>query len=105
MKHLSEYCKAYPYEMLAAFAGFPEPQGGADGAPPAKKEYLFVHDDYTVTEGIYHNEDVVIGDPTDEWKAFCRETLEFSPPTAEEEAVTPSDTESQEGDRAPATTA
>jgi len=44
---------------------------------------LFVQDNYTVTAGIFLDENVVLDKPTPEWIEFCHETLKFDAPAIE----------------------
>lgn len=77
MSVMSSFCKAYPLERLARFTNWKEsPVGEADSAG----NYLFVHDNYVVTRGIFLDESVVLSDVTPEWIAFCQDELNFAIP-------------------------
>jgi uncharacterized protein len=80
-----QYCKAYQLADLRRFPGWREDQTGRK----AKKEgeeglrddsIVYLHQDYSVTESIWSNENVIFNDDSDEWKAFCTSTLNFSIP-------------------------
>ena len=71
-----EYCKAYYASDLQGFAG---------GAPAAllaraSDDVVYVHQDFTVTQSMWHGEDVLVDVVTPEWRAFCEDTLGFALP-------------------------
>lgn len=70
------YCKAYTVEELAAYRGWPNDFEAAPG-PDA---VVYVHDDYTVTSGIWAGEDNVAVEINEDWKVFCRDVLRFDVP-------------------------
>jgi len=76
MKQTGTYCKAYETARLAEFPGWP--------ADPAQTGHLFLHEDFTVTGGIFPGEAVVFDAVTPEWVEFCRGRLQFAA-LAEEE--------------------
>ena len=41
---------------------------------------MFLHEDYTVTESMWHNENVIFNQVTPEWKQFCTNQLRFRIP-------------------------
>lgn len=96
MAEESAYCRAYPAEELKRFPSWPDeadaaleearedvPVPGASGEEEAEEtDVLFLHDDFTVTLGIYHGEDVVFDDVTEEWESWCRGELGFAPEEA-----------------------
>jgi hypothetical protein len=43
-------------------------------------DHLFLQEDFTVTDGIFLNENVIFGNVTPEWVAYCKETLAFEIP-------------------------
>lgn len=77
MSEVSEYCKAYPVERLRSFPGWEEVPS-AEPLPP--DDCVFIHDNLVVTRGIYRGEQIVFDRVTDEWRAFCEQTLAFSVP-------------------------
>ena len=89
MKRLGKYCKAYMLEDLRKFSGWNESareaevhgaNGDADSAGETDlSNILFVQENYTVTGGIFLDENVVLDTPTQEWIEFCRDTLRFDP--------------------------
>ena len=46
-------------------------------------DVLYLHDSYVVTDDIYKDENVIFDKVTDEWKAFCTESLQFEIPDYE----------------------
>lgn len=96
MSRMGKYCKAYPVSSLREFAGWTEkPQGNGEqteasdqnGAAAADEpnvgDYVYVHDDYTVTGGIFKDEAVIFDAPTPEWVDFCKNQLKFEVPANE----------------------
>ena len=43
-------------------------------------DVVFLHEDYTVTQSIWSNENVIYNDVTPEWQNFCNTVLEFKVP-------------------------
>jgi hypothetical protein len=77
-----EYCKAYYAADLQRFA---DEQGNGDRSLDAlmalpNDQVVYVHQDFTVTKSMWHGEDVLVGDVTPEWQAFCESTLGFEIP-------------------------
>lgn len=88
MSILGKYCRAYPLSQLRKFPGWVEK---ADEARKIKKEingeivevarrltdtdYVYLQMDYTVTDGIFVEENVIFGDVTPEWIEFCQKSL------------------------------
>jgi hypothetical protein len=100
MKKLGNSCKAYMIDDLRKFGGWNE-SAREDEAQALTDEakiegetdlsnVLFVQENYTVTAGIFLDENVVLDKPTPEWIEFCRDTLKFDvpaiDPTAENSA-------------------
>jgi hypothetical protein len=75
MTKLGRYVKAYPVERLRAF-----PQWAELATEPADRPYLYVQENYTVTDGIFQDEGVVFDRVTPEWVAFCTDQLGFAMP-------------------------
>ena len=83
-----QYCKAYQLDDLRRFSGWPAGAGGGGGAgtqgngagASAAEEIVYLHQDFTVTQSIWHGEDVVFDAVTPQWKAFCSDVLKFAPP-------------------------
>jgi hypothetical protein len=90
------YCKAYPVQRLREFSGWKEKTQNlrkvkkqVDGKEVetvrelTDEDYLFLHENYTVTDGIFSDENVIFDAVTSDWKEFCRSTLKFEIPVYE----------------------
>jgi uncharacterized protein len=105
-----KYCKAYHLEELRSFAGWTEsrinwkhaPAGdhgangngngasasangsdagqAADADADADADIVFLHQDYTVTQSMWEDENVIFNQVTPEWVQFCTESLKFKVP-------------------------
>jgi hypothetical protein len=93
MNRLGNYCKAYMIDDLRKFSGWNQ-SAREDQVQAASDEtktqgetdlsnVLFVQGNYTVTAGIFLDENVVLDNPTPEWIEFCRDTLKFEAPAIE----------------------
>jgi hypothetical protein len=76
------YCKAYQVARLREFDGW------AEGVNPARRQLeegaiLYIQENYTVTDSIFIDENVVFDRVTPEWVEFCRTVLGFEAPSAE----------------------
>lgn len=88
-----EYCKAYGLGDLRRFSGWTESkinwkvdtESGADSESACERfsdeDIVFLHSDLTVTQSMWHNENIIFNRITPEWQAFCTETLQFHVPT------------------------
>jgi len=88
MSTLGKYCRAYPLSQLRKFPGWVE---RTDEARRVRKEidgeivelvrtltdddYVYLQLDYTVTDGIFVNENVIFNEITPEWIEFCQSVL------------------------------
>jgi hypothetical protein len=97
MSNLGKYCKAYPLQLLRQFSGWAE---DARNARKTRKEiegetqevekeltetdYLYLQENFTVTDGIFIDEHIIFKDVTPEWIQFCQNTLDFQVPGNEE---------------------
>lgn len=97
MATMGRYCKAYPIARLRAFPQWTENAGNArveeeataDGQTPGPRIlteecFLYLQENYTVTDGIFLDENVIFDGVTPEWKAFCEQQLEFAIPVYDE---------------------
>jgi hypothetical protein len=93
MAKMGRYCKAYPIGRFRQFSGWMEDRQNTrvekseiDGREPEVRrqltddDYLYLQEDYTVTDGIFLEENVVFSEVTPEWKAFCSNVLKFEIP-------------------------
>jgi hypothetical protein len=80
MKKIGRYCKAYAIDDLRKFSGWNESAGEEQAQSETDlSNILFVQENYTVTAGIFVDENVILNKPTPEWIEFCRDTLKFDP--------------------------
>jgi len=89
-----KYCKAYHLRDFRQFPGWTESQinwkekrdngqaGNRESEPQAfsDDDIVFLHQDYTVTQSMWHNENVIFNQVTPEWKEFCATRLKFKVP-------------------------
>lgn len=85
-----QYCKAYELAALRQFPDWKENNtngtengnGAANGFDQqfAEDDIVFLHQDFTVTRSMWHNEDVMFDQASPEWKEFCTNVLEFKVP-------------------------
>jgi ankyrin repeat protein len=87
------YCRAYYLRDLRRFDGWSEnhlqgpEEGSTNGADPGEEGPLddeaivYVHQDFTVTRSMWHDEDVLFDQVTPEWRDFCEGELEFAVPS------------------------
>src|SRR5262249_17730190 len=86
-----KYCKAYQLGELRKFPGWSESKINwkrRDSAPGREQtaeelsdsKVVFIHQDFTVTESMWHDENVIFDKTSSEWHEFCRDTLNFRVP-------------------------
>lgn len=94
MTTMGKYCKAYKLENLRAFTGWieatenarKETHQGLDGKEVeaarllTNADYLYVQENYVVTDSIFKDENIIFAQVTPGWIAYCRETLQFEIP-------------------------
>jgi hypothetical protein len=92
MAKIGKYCKSYKLSRLRQFPNWTE---RAENARRVIKEvngetveiareltdedYLYLHGDFTVTDGIFIDENVIFSEVTAEWIAFCTGLLGHHP--------------------------
>jgi uncharacterized protein len=86
-----QYCKAYNLEELRQFPFWSEAEidwkdddvsrkaGEPDGGGVNEK-IVFLHQDFTVTQSMWHNENVIFNRVDSEWRDFCVKILGFKVP-------------------------
>jgi hypothetical protein len=75
------YCKAYYLKDLRRFPAWAEVQAGpGPAASLSDEDVVFVHQDLTVTQSMFHGEQVVLDRVTPDWRAFCATNLGFKVP-------------------------
>lgn len=101
MARMGSYCKAFHARDLAAFPGWrPDPavlRPADDGEPPRAglrdDDILYLQEDFTVTDGIFLDENVVFAGGGPEWRTFCEQALGFAVPAdlADDEDAAPAE--------------
>jgi hypothetical protein len=86
METTSKYCKAY---LVADLSRFPEwsekatsgrnPEEPHSPQKPGDKTFLYLHDDFVVTDGIFRHENIVFDDVNPPWIEYCQSVLHFDP--------------------------
>lgn len=82
------YCKAYYLKDLRQFDDWSEiateplveEDEDEEPRPAQDDDIVYIHQDFTVTESMWHGEDVIVDEVTPEWKTFCESKLEFAIP-------------------------
>jgi hypothetical protein len=93
MSKMGSYCKAYPIERLRSFGGWSEnarntrkESRDVDGREVEvnrvlnEGDYLFLQENYNVTDGVFIDENIIFNEVTEEWKEFCNGALKFEIP-------------------------
>jgi len=93
MPDVGVYCKAFYVEQLKAFPDWARFAARSkrdvqeiDGQDEEFErelrdtDYLFLHTNFVVTDGLFADEQIVFDRVTPEWETFCRTTLQFSVP-------------------------
>lgn len=105
MATMGKYCKAYSIKKLREFRGWAEKaqnarqekQKDANGKEAevtrilTDNDYLYIQENYVVTDGIFKDDNVIFDQVTPEWIAYCRETLKFEIPSFASTGTTPID--------------
>ena len=83
-----KYCKAYHLGELRKYEEWREVRknwrrdrddAGAE-EEMGEEMVVFIHEDYTVTESVYRNENVIFDQVDERWKEYCAEALKFKVP-------------------------
>jgi hypothetical protein len=99
MKTMGKYCKAYPLGKLREFREWTE---NASQARMEKKlvngeeiegprelnedSYLYLQDNFTVTDDIFRDQNIVFDHVSPQWIEFCKNTLNFEVPAYQSDA-------------------
>ena len=88
MSTLGKYCKSFPLERFRQFPGWTENLKNArktrqeiDGETVeverelSDADYLYLQENYTVTDSIFLDENVIFSNVTTAWIDFCRNEL------------------------------
>jgi hypothetical protein len=88
-----QYCKAYHLREMRRFAdwsesklNWKEEEDEADSSELVEQGFsddavVFIHQDLTVTQSMWHNENVIFNQVTAAWREFCAKELRFEVPT------------------------
>lgn len=76
---MRNYSKAYYLKDLRQFDGWKELERD-DSDELNDESIVYLQDNFTVVKDVFEEEDYIFNDVTDEWKAFCKETLDFEIP-------------------------
>ena len=85
------YCKAYRLGDLRKFSAWNEIRTNwkdnkqiedelKENGSFSDNKIVFIHQDHTVTESMWHGENVLFSNVDDAWKQFCTDTLQFKVP-------------------------
>ena len=93
MPTMGRYCKAYAVGELREFSGWSENTmntrkvvetvKGKEIERPrilTDEDYLFLQENFTVTDGIFLDENIIYDNVTPEWEQFCKQRLKFEVP-------------------------
>jgi hypothetical protein len=93
MPNTGSYCKAYYVADLKKFPGWDlfarktrveKQERDGDVVSTERdlqdEDYLFVQENFIVTDGIFIDENIIFENVTDEWREFCAQTLGFRAP-------------------------
>jgi hypothetical protein len=96
MAKMGKYCKAYSLKVLRTFSQWTEKTENTrketqeiDGKEIEIKreltndDFLYLQENYVVTDGIFQDENIIFDNVTSEWKDFCSNTLMFAIPDFE----------------------
>lgn len=87
-----KYCKAYHLADLRKYPRWNESRinwkdkkengNGGMGDALADDQVVFIHQDFTVTESMWRDENIIFNAVDTDWKKFCTDVLKFSVPDA-----------------------
>ena len=97
MPTMGKYTKAYPVGRFREFEGWtenlqnlnPEKEFGKEDseAQLTESDFFYLQENFTVTDGIFLDENIIFSDVTPEWIDFCKTKLEFEVPVYETAAA------------------
>jgi len=92
MTTLGKNCKAYPLSLLRQFSGWTEK---SENARKVRKEvkgetievprdltdedYVYLQMNFTVTDGIFIDENIIFDEVTPQWIEFCSDVVGYQP--------------------------
>lgn len=98
MAIMGKYCKAYPVKKLREFTQWTEYSQNTRKEKNNNHEsgvnrrltnddFLYLQENYIVTDGIVKDENIIFDNVTPEWKRFCQKNLAFEVPVYESVAI------------------
>jgi len=82
-----KYCKAYYLGDLRSYPAWSESRinwknanGGEAEEGFGDDKIVYIHNDFTVTESVFHNENVIFNQVDSSWIEFCESALQFKAP-------------------------
>ncbi len=109
MKKMGRYCKAYPITKLRQFDMWVENLQNirkeiklVDGKEIEvtrelkDEDFLYIQDNYTVTDGIFLDENVIYDKVSPGWISYCKDVLKFEIPNYEAIATNASEEDSRQ---------
>jgi hypothetical protein len=90
-----KYCKAFYLRDLRKYPAWSESRTnwkkrrgnshgngdhGGEDEPFTDETVVFIHQDFTVTESVWQNENVIFNGVDSAWKEFCTDNLQFKVP-------------------------
>jgi hypothetical protein len=79
MAEMRKYSKAYYLKELRAFPNWQE-KDREDKDELNDESIVYLQDNFTVVKDVFDSEDYIFDSVDDEWKKFCKESLEFEIP-------------------------
>ena len=93
MPKMGKYCKAYPVPRFRQYPFWAESTENLrkrfqtlDGVqtesqrPLTEDDFLYLQENFVVTDGIFLDQNVVFQEVTEDWIEFCRDNLKFEVP-------------------------
>jgi hypothetical protein len=97
MATMGKFCKAFYLKRLRAFSGWKENVGSAKKREKIEEgeskealtddDYVYLQENYKVTNGIFIDENIIFDSVTPQWIEFCKKELEFEIETIKKEAT------------------
>ncbi|BAZ20925.1 hypothetical protein NIES4073_18030 [Kalymmatonema gypsitolerans NIES-4073] len=108
MATMGKYCKAYSLKKLRQFQQWTENSENmtkekqeVDGKEVEVKrvltddDFLYLQENYVVTDGIFKDKNIIFDNVTPEWKEFCHKILAFEIPVYEAVQVQASESQNK----------
>lgn len=85
MSKMGKYCKAYMIPSFREFSGWTENSQNARKENDSPRQltdadFLYLQENFVVTDGIFIDENVIFDNVTPEWTDFCKNVLKFEIP-------------------------